>query len=223
MSRIVLCSAVVSVMLFACDAGRATADEGKEAPAASPEVVSWSYLDAGYAYTKYGNDTDTTFGDLSSLDDANGLGLALSYGFKKHFHLTADYSWGEGEEDGGTDLTKVFAGLGGHYSIIDSVDVYGDLGYALYELGTDTPDGDERDDGVSVRAGIRGFVMPAAELGFRAAYADLEGHSLGTGRVSAHYYLTNMIAFALSVDYDTDEMLTVYTGFRLDITRDTGP
>jgi hypothetical protein len=221
MSRIALCVSLCSALLLVCDADRvsAQAKDDKQAEEAAPETVSWSYLDAGYAFTKFGNDTNTTFGDLSSLDDAHGLGLALSYGFKKYFHITADYTWGEDDKDN-VDLTKVFMGAGAHYSILKSVDVYGDLGYAIWELGDDGPvDDKDRNDGVSVRGGIRGFVMPAAELGFRAAYADLNGHSTGTGRLSAHYYLTPMIAFGINVDYDTDEMLTIYSGFRLDFLR----
>lgn len=187
--------------------------------------VSWTYLEAGYAYQNVANADDTPVGDLSALDDGHGAAFELSFSPFSHAHVAADLVWTEldveddGKSSSGPDLMTAFVGAGGHYSVLSSTDVYLDVGYAYEGLDSGCCGLGDDDNGGAVRAGVRSVVLPALELGARAAYKNVGGDSVGAGRLTGRWYFSNAIALALNLDYDSDEVFTLFSGLRLDFGR----
>lgn len=192
--------------------------------AGSPPV-SWNYLEAGYAYQNVQNADDTAVGDLSALDDGNGAAFELSFSPYNHVHVGADLTWTEldveddGESSSGPDLMKAFVGVGGHYTVLRSTDVYLDAGFAYEGLDSGCCGLGDDDNGGAVRTGVRSLVLPSLELGARAAYTNVGGDSVGAGRLIGRWYFSNVIALALNLEYDSDEVFTLFSGLRLDFGR----
>ena len=162
---------------------------------------------------------------LSALDDGHGAAFELSFSPFSHAHVAADLVWTEldveddGKSSSGPDLMTAFVGAGGHYSVLSSTDVYLDVGYAYEGLDSGCCGLGDDDNGGAVRAGVRSVVLPALELGARAAYKNVGGDSVGAGRLTGRWYFSNAIALALNLDYDSDEVFTLFSGLRLDFGR----
>lgn len=217
-------SAVVVGSLCLAVGGLLSALPANAGPAASPPV-SWNYLEAGYAYVNVQNADDTPVGDLSPLDDGDGAAFELSFSPFTHTHVAADLLWTEldveddGQSSSGPDLMTAFVGAGGQYSVLRSTDVYLDAGFAYAGLDSGCCGAGEDNKGGAIRAGVRSIVLPSLEIGGRMAYTNVGGESVGAGRLSGRWYFSKMVALAVNLEYDTDEMFTLFSGLRLDFGR----
>lgn len=197
---------------------------GEETETVNPGI-SWTYAEAGYAFVY----TDhSSWSNLDQGDNLNGLGLEVALEFFDHFHIASEYNWGKEDQTDGTSLERLFAGGGAHYSILETTDIYAELGYAYIDPGYVSNPSNQpgagnsgSDDGVSLRAGVRSFVLPNLELSLRGSYADRgkPKDAGGAGRFGIRYYLTSMLAVSTYLDYDSDSQLTYFLGFRLDFGR----
>jgi hypothetical protein len=188
-------------------AGVAMAAAEPEAAAPSKNQVSWSYLDAGYVYANLEE------ADVPDADDAQGIGLALSMEVFEYFHITGNYSW---TSDDDVDFSSVFGGVGGHFTVLDSTDLFMDIGYAYGEVDVDGAEG--HDDGVGLRGGVRSLVIDNLEVELSGSYADLD-ESVTAGLLGTRYYLDNVYGIGIDFEYTDEGTYAAFAALRFDFGR----
>jgi hypothetical protein len=162
--------------------------------AAHAESPSYSYVEGGYVLT-----------DIDGIGkDADGFLLRGSVEVAGDFFLFASYL---DQGISGIDLKQYGVGGGYAWSMTDTTDLYGKVGYvrAEAELGGFGVD----DDGYSLGIGIRSFVTKALELEAAVTYVDLsdsgDDTTFGAG---ARWYFTEH--FALGVEAELGDDATSY-------------
>jgi hypothetical protein len=162
--------------------------------AALAESPSYSYVEGGYVLT-----------DIDGIgEDADGFLLRGSIEITDDFFLFAGYT---DQGIAGIDLKQYGVGAGYAWSMTDTTDLYGKVGYVKAEadlagFGVD-------DDGYSLGVGIRSFVMKQLELEAAVSYVDLsdsgDDTTFGAG---ARWYFTEH--FALGVEAEVGDDATSY-------------
>ena len=158
------------------------------------ESPSYSYVEGGYVRT-----------DIDGVgSDADGFLVRGSVELPHDFFLFAGYV-----DQGvyGADIKQYGVGAGYAWSITDTTDLYGKVGYAraeadAYDFGLD-------DDGYSLGVGIRSFVTSRLELEASVDYVDYS--DLGddtTFGIGARWYFTDH--FALGVEAQVADDATTY-------------
>jgi len=165
------------------------------APLASQaEGPSYSYVEGGYVRT-----------DIDGLGkDADGFLVRGSIELPHDFFLFASYV-----DQGvyGADIKQYGVGAGYAWSMTDTTDLYGKVGYAkaeadAYDFGLD-------DDGYSLGIGIRSMVTKNVELEASVSYADYS--DLGddtTFGVGARWHFT--ANFAVGIEAQVADDATTY-------------
>ena len=162
--------------------------------AAHAESPSYSYVEGGYVRT-----------NIDGIGkDADGFALRGSVGFTDDFFLFAGYL-----DQGvyGVDLKQYGVGAGYAWSMTDTTDLYGKVGYVKAEADLDGFGID--DDGYSLGIGIRSFVTKNLELEAAVNYVDLsdsgDDTTFGAG---ARWYFTEH--FALGIEAEVGDDATSY-------------
>lgn len=158
--------------------------------AANAESPSYSYVEGGYVVT-----------DIDGIgSDADGFLLRGSIEITDSIFLFAGYT-----DQGvyGVDLKQYGIGAGYAWSMTDTTDLYGKVGYVRAEadfagFGVD-------DDGYSLGVGIRSFVTKRLELEAAVTYVDLsdsgDDTTLGAG---ARWYFTEHLAAGVEAEVGDD-------------------
>jgi hypothetical protein len=156
--------------------------------AMAAEGFSYSNIEAGY----------TSLNLPGTSADADGFGLAGSYGFGENFSLFADYD--DLDVDGGGSIKHFDLGVGFHWSLNPNLDLTSGLSYESLDLGPNA-------SGLGLAVGLRGRVGESLELTGGAKYYDLNKgwSSQTTFTVGARWYFTP--AFAVGADFsDQDDL-----------------
>lgn len=163
--------------------------------ASHAEDMSYSNVDLSYINT----DID---GVGPSLD---GFDLRGSIGFAEHYFAFAEYST---QSVSGADLDQTAVGLGGHYSLNDTLDLVGRAGW--FKAKVSGGGVSASDDGYLVSAGLRGKVGDKVELEGNVIYTDLGGNSgnMTTLTAGGRYYFTD--TFAVGAEYQHSDNASGY-------------
>jgi hypothetical protein len=162
------------------------------ASAANADDVSYSYADLAYITT-----------DIDGVDeDLDGFGLRGSVEITDQVFLFGMYT-DQSAESGGADVDYTTYTLGGGYawSLSDSADLYGKLGYASAEVEVSVPGFggfSVDDDGFMLGMGLRGRVSPQFELEGAVNYYDYSdsGDDTSLGAAVRWFFTDQFSAFA---------------------------
>lgn len=173
---------------------------------AGAKGLSYSYAEFGYSNL----DADSA--------EADGVTAKISFAALDYLHVKAEYSRLFVDEITGTssddvDYDRFVIGVGGNYSVTDTIDVLGTVSYVDAEF---TGDLKESEEGYQVEAGARAMVGKKAELNAGVIYLDVgDFDDTGFG-VGAVFKLKKK--FALSANarhFDEDDQTEFFVGLRL--------
>jgi hypothetical protein len=162
---------------------------GSAGSALAAEGFSYSNIEVSYASLNLKN----------TSQDADGFGLAASYGIGENFSVFADYDDLDVDGAGGS-LKHLDLGVGFHWALGSNLDLTSGLSYESLDAGPNA-------SGLGVAVGLRGRVGESLELTGGAKYYDLNKgwSSQTTFTVGARWYFTP--AFAVGADYsDQDDL-----------------
>lgn len=172
------------------------------APLASQaEGPGYSYVEGGYVRT-----------NIDGIGkDADGFVVRGSVELPRDFFLFASYI-----DQGvyGIDIKQYGVGAGYAWSMTDTTDLYGKVGYAKAEADADAYGFGLDDDGYSLGVGIRSLVTKNVELEASINYVDLSdsGDDTTFGAGARWYFTEN---FALGIEAQVGDDATTYgIGFR---------
>ena len=175
---------------------------------ASADDVTYSYADLNYVTT-----------DIDGVDEElDGFALRGSIEITDQAFLFGNYT-DQSAESGGVDVDYTTYTIGGGYawSLSDSADLYGKLGYANAEVEVSVPGlggFSVDDDGFLLGMGLRGRVANVFELEGSVNYLDFseggDDTSLGVG---ARWFLTDQFNVGLEGDFG-DDVTTYGVGMR---------
>jgi hypothetical protein len=172
----------LGVVLTAGFAGSALAAEG----------FSYSNVEASYV----------SLNGKGGAADADGFGIAGSYGFNENFSVFAAYDDADfdGAEGGGGSLKHLSLGLGFHWGLSDNLDLTSGLSYESVDTGPNA-------SGYGAALGLRGRLGESFELTGGVKYTDLNKgwKAQTTFSVGGRYYFTP--AFALGADFSDEDDL----------------
>jgi hypothetical protein len=162
------------------------------ASAANADDVSYSYADLAYITT-----------DIDGVDeDLDGFGLRGSVEITDQVFLFGTYT-DQSADSGGADVDYTTYTLGGGYawSLSDSADLYGKLGYVNAEVDVTVPGlggFSADDDGFLLGMGLRGRVSPQFELEGALNYWDYSegGDDTSLGAAARWFFTDQFSAFA---------------------------
>ncbi len=184
----------------------ATVLAGSLVLALSPAVMaakgfSYSYADVGYQRT-----------DGDSVDFDNGL-VDASFGIFDLFALRAGFRRGNTSDVPGDnlDLTEFRFGGRGHYTLVDKLDVFGDVMAFNAELNSNQTT--RKDVGFIYEAGLRFMVVKKLEV--NASYKYLSGDvDENFGTVGAVYKITRAFSATANATFGS-EIDEYFAGVRL--------
>lgn len=170
------------------------------ASAANADDVSYSYADLAYITT-----------DIDGVDeDLDGFGLRGSIEITDQAFLFGMYT-DQSADSGGANVDYTTYSLGGGYawSLSDSADLYGKLGYISAEVEVNVPGlggYSVDDDGFMLGMGVRGRVSPQFELEGAANYYDYSdsGDDTSIGAAARWFFTDQFSAFAEGEFGDVD-------------------
>jgi hypothetical protein len=162
------------------------------ASAANADDVSYSYADLAYITT-----------DIDGVDeDLDGFGLRGSIEITDQVFLFGTYT-DQSADSGGANVDYTTYTLGGGYawSLSDSTDLYGRLGYTNAEVQVSVPGlggFSADDDGFLLGMGLRGRVSPQFELEGAVNYWDYSegGDDTSLGAAARWFFTDQFSAFA---------------------------
>lgn len=173
------------------------------AGSAMAEGFSYSNVEASYSsYNLKG----------TSLD-ADGFGLAGSYGIGENFSVFAGYDDLDVDGAEGGSFKRMNLGVGFHWSLATNLDLTSGLSYESFDAGPNAT-------GLGLAVGLRGRIGEQLEVTGGVKYYDLNKgmDSQTTFGVGARWYFTP--AFAVGVDYSDEDDLG--TALRLAVRYDFG-
>ena len=175
-----------------------TAQAEQKQPAPPATISSFRYTSVGLSVFQV---------DIDGVDDeAFGFGLTGAYEFAPQFYALAEIATAEADFPGGGDLELDSYALGaGYYIPIDeATDVYGEL--ALLRVEVDVPGADDDENGWSLEAGVRRWLVEKVEVDASLAWVDLDDSDIAIG-LGGQYYFNDQFSvgasFELADDTDT--------------------
>jgi hypothetical protein len=171
----------LGVVLTAGIAGSAMAAEG----------FSYSNIEASY----------TSLNLKGTTLDADGFGLAGSYGIGENFSIFADYDDLDVDGAEGGSIKHLDLGVGFHWALNSNLDLTSGLSYESMDIGGPNA------TGLGLALGLRGRVGEQLELTGGAKYYDLNKgwDSQTVLTIGARWYFTP--AFAVGADFsDQDDL-----------------
>ena len=163
---------------------------GVGAQAMAAEGFSYSNIEASYTSLNLKN---------TSLD-ADGFGVAGSYGFGENFSIFGDYDDLDIDGAEGGSLKHLDLGVGFHWALGSNLDLTSGVSYESLDSGPNA-------SGYGLAVGLRGRVGESLELTGGVKYYDLNKgwDSQTTWTVGARWYFTPN--FALGADFgDQDDL-----------------
>ena len=160
------------------------------AGSAVAEGFSYSNIEASY----------TSLNLKGTTLDADGFGLAGSFGLGENFSIFADYEDLDVDGAEGGSLKHLDLGVGFHWSLGTNLDLTSGLSYESLDAGPNAT-------GLGVAVGLRGRVGESLELTGGAKYYDLNKgwDSQTVLTIGARWYFTP--AFAVGADFsDQDDL-----------------
>jgi hypothetical protein len=152
--------------------------------------------------------------DLDELDDdAEGFVLRGSYALDHQFYVFGSAATAEADVSGGgeVDVDSFELGAGLRTPVGESTDFFAQLAYVHAEL--DGGGFEDSDDGWSVGAGIRHWLLERLELDGTVAYVDVDDGEVGFG-AGARFYFTDRVSLGASAAF-LDDSETYTLGVRL--------
>lgn len=173
---------------------------------AGAKGLSYSYAEIGYSNL----DADSA--------EADGVTARVSFAVLDFLHVKADYSRLfvdniKGTSNDDVDYDRFVIGVGGNYSITDTIDALGTVSYVDAEFTGDLKDSQE---GYQVEAGARAMVGKKAELNAGIVY--LEAGDFDDTGFSVGGVVNLKKKFALSANvrqFDEDDQREFFVGLRL--------
>jgi hypothetical protein len=174
-------------------------------PALAAEGPRYTYGELGYQRVDFDN--------FSEDEDAGYLNGSLA--LDDRLFLVADGSYGTIDASGtNIDITTLDAGLGFHIPLNPKVDFVAQVAYVWWKVDAGNF-GDDDNDGVGLRGGLRAMVTPKLELNGGAEYVDLSGGDDNTSAYfGAVYNFTEVLAVSGKVDVG-DNLTTYGVGIRM--------
>jgi predicted porin len=167
------------------------------APSPRPPVAggkngfSWTYAELNYLW----RDSDAADKTLDGVEVGGSLEIMLN------LFLQASYA----RLSNGVDLDEYDVGIGYHFPIGGTLDLYGTASYAKEDFSG----GGNDDDGAALAAGARFWLTEKLELNGEVEWANVH-ESAGGVEVGARWYLIDMLSFGASVkSFDHDETFAV--------------
>ena len=160
------------------------------ASAANAEGPSYSYADLAYVSTDDGGD-----------EELNGFALRGSVEITDQVFLFGTYT-DQSADSGGADVDYTTYRIGGGYawSLSDTADLYGKLGYVSAEAEVNVPGfggGSVDDSGLLLGVGLRGRVANVFELEGSVNYYDIDiGDETSLGLAGRWFFTEQFSAFA---------------------------
>lgn len=154
----------------------------------------YSYVEAGYAVT-----------DVDGVDDNfDGFALNGSIEVADQFFLFAGYAQQSASPFGfDVDLKSYTVGGGYAWPVSDTLDLYGKVGYVKSDFDVEGFGGD--DDGYSLAAGVRAFVLEQLELEAAITFVDLSDSGSDTSfGAAARWHFTKQFAVAFEAGFGDD-------------------
>ncbi len=173
---------------------------------ADAKGLEYSYAEIGYSNL----DADSA--------DADGVTARISFAALDYVHVKAEYSRLfvddiEGTTSDDVDFDRFVIGVGGNYSVTDTIDVLGTVSYVDAEF---TGDVKESEEGVQVEAGARAMVGKKAELNASVIYLDVgdfDDTGFGVGGVVKLKKKFSLSANARA--FDEDDQIEFFVGLRV--------
>jgi long-subunit fatty acid transport protein len=158
----------------------------------SAEDFDYNYFSLGYGIIDFDNVNA----------DGDGFNLGGSYAINESFHVFADYS--SANLDNNIDATGFGAGIGWHTSLSDVVDLVAGLSYEYVEI--DVPGiGNPDDNGLGLGVGLRFAASDVLELNAGIEYVDLSDSGSDTGfGVGGLYDVTDAFSIGLGGNWSDD-------------------
>jgi hypothetical protein len=166
------------------------------APSPRPPILggstfSWTYAEVNYLW-RDSNAADKTL---------DGVEFRGSFEIMLNFFLQASYA----RLSSGIDLDEYGVGLGYHFPIGSTFDLYGTASYAKEDFSGGGPD----DDGALLAAGTRWRMLEKLELNGELEWANVHT-SAGGVQVGARWYLMDMLSLGASYRHlDKDDSFAV--------------
>lgn len=162
--------------------------------AALAERPVYSYIEAGYVVT-----------DVDGIsDNLDGFALVGSAALTENLFLFAGYAQQSASPFGiDVDFKSYTVGGGYAWPLSDTLDVYGEVGYVKAEA--DVEGFGDDDDGYSLAAGVRAFVLDQLELEGALTFVDLSDSGSDTSfGAAARWYFTPQFAVGFEAGFSDD-------------------
>lgn len=157
---------------------------------------SYTFVEANYLWT-----------DLDAIDESlDGWEVRASLELFLNFFVQGSYAQVKDQED----LHLYRVGLGWHFDLGNTLDVYGIVSAAGVELEDSVNNFDE--DGLAAEAGARFLLTDKLELNGRGLWEDIEDSEVGAG-LGARWYLTHALSIGVNAD-SIDSTETYAAGIR---------
>ena len=160
-------------------------------PLLGGSTFSWTYAEVNYLW-RDSNSADKTL---------DGVEVRGSFEIMFNFFLQASYA----RLSSGIDLDEYGVGLGYHFPIGSTFDLYGTASYAKEDFSG----GGSDDDGALLAAGTRWRILEKLELNGELEWANVHT-SAGGVEVGARWYLLDMLSIGGSYHHlDKDDSFAV--------------
>lgn len=177
--------------------------------------LNYTYAEAGYTYL-----------DSDEFEAKKGATVRLSFGVMDYFHVKAAYSYLDVNEhdraSNDPDLDRFVIGAGGHFSLLENLDLTGTVSWVTREWSNGSRSGDTRnfnnsDRGYQADFGVRYLIMDRLEIHGAGSYIDIDDIDESAGMIGGVVYKLNK-RFALSASashYPDADETEAFLGVRL--------
>lgn len=182
---------------------------GAMAPGIGASMLSYGYLEGFYQYTDFKD---------SSLDPANGLGLALSAQLFNPFFIKAGFNWassnGGSQEKQGFDFSSVSIGAGAYIPVSPRFHLMCDVGGAYYKLDADKESVSFSDGAIYVHPGVRIAATQSLELQGGLMFTSADSYDSIIFDVAAYWKMFSALDLKVGADIG-DESTAWKAGLRV--------
>ena len=177
--------------------------------------LNYSYAEGGYTYL-----------DSDEFEAKKGATVRLSFGIGNYIHVKGAYSYLDVNEhdkaSNDPDLDRFVFGAGGHFSLLENLDLTGTLSWVSREWSNGSRSGGTRnfnnsDRGYQADFGVRFLLTDDLELHGAGSYIDIDDIDESAGVIGGVVYKLNK-RFALSGSashYPDAEETEAFLGVRL--------
>lgn len=172
-------------------------------------LLSYGYLEGFYQYTNFKD---------SSLDPANGFGLALSAQLFNPFYIKAGFNWGASnggsKEAHGYDFSSVSIGAGAYIPINARFHLFCDIGGAYYKVDADKESVGFSEGAIYVHPGVRIAATESIELQGGLMFTSADSYDSIVFDVGAYWKMFSALDLKVGADIG-DESTAWKAGLRV--------